>query len=108
MPHELVSVGGLVTMPDRLINDAPHWRARAEETRAVAEGVHDLFSRDALLRIADAYDRLAERTEQRAEERAREMPAAVNVQADGIPAAGNVQADEIPAAGNVQAPIKPA
>jgi hypothetical protein len=87
-------------MPDRLINDAPPWRARAKETRAVAEGVDDLFSRDALLRIADAYNRLGERAEQRAEERAHEIPAAGNVQAD--------EADEIPAAGNVQAPIKPA
>lgn len=39
-----------------------HWRARAEMTRTIADGMVGP-NRDALLRVADEYDRLAERLE---------------------------------------------
>jgi hypothetical protein len=51
-------------MPASFIND-PARRRRAEETRAIAEQMSDLQSKDAMLRIAKDYERLAERAEQR-------------------------------------------
>jgi len=52
-------------MPASFINDPEHWRRRAEETRTIAEQMSDLQSKDAMLRIAKDYERLAERAEQR-------------------------------------------
>jgi hypothetical protein len=52
-------------MPASFINDPAHWRRRAEETRTIAEQMSDLQSKDAMLRIAKDYERLAERVEQR-------------------------------------------
>jgi hypothetical protein len=52
-------------MPASFINDPAHWRRRAEETRTIAEQMGDLQSKDAMLRIAKDYERLAERAEQR-------------------------------------------
>jgi hypothetical protein len=48
------------------INDPEHWRSRAKEARAIADQMTDADSRSAMLRIADDYDRLAERAAQRA------------------------------------------
>jgi len=50
-------------MPASFINDPAHWRRRAEETRTIAEQMSDLQSKDAMLRIAKDYERLAERAE---------------------------------------------
>jgi hypothetical protein len=47
------------------INDPKHWQDRAEEARAMAEQLTDEKSRDAMLRIAKDYDKLAERAEVR-------------------------------------------
>jgi hypothetical protein len=47
------------------INDFKHWRDRAEEVRLVAESVNDAESRTALLRIAEDYEKLAARAEER-------------------------------------------
>ena len=52
-------------MPTSFINDPAHWRQRAEEARTIAEQMSDLNSKDAMLRIATDYERLAERAEQR-------------------------------------------
>jgi hypothetical protein len=46
-------------------NDAEHWRQRAKEARAMAESLNDPQSKEAMLRIAHDYERLAERAEQR-------------------------------------------
>lgn len=43
--------------------DARHWRRRAEEMRTLASTVKGDGARDAMLRIAEHYDRLAARTE---------------------------------------------
>jgi len=52
-------------MPASFINDPAHWRRRAEEARAIAEQMSDSPSKDAMLRIAKDYERLAERAEER-------------------------------------------
>jgi hypothetical protein len=48
-------------MPARL--GAQHWRARAEEARALAELMADEDSQWRMLRIASDYAKLAERAE---------------------------------------------
>ena len=47
-----------------LLNNPEHWRARAEETRTMAEGVGDLMANASLLRVAEEYDELARRADQ--------------------------------------------
>ena len=47
------------------INDPKHWRERAEEARAVAEAMTDEKTKKMMLRIADDYETLAQRAEQR-------------------------------------------
>jgi hypothetical protein len=53
-------------MPASFINDPEHWRQRAGEARSVAEQMNEPQSKEAMLRIAKDYERLAERAEQRA------------------------------------------
>jgi len=53
-------------MPASFINDPEHWRHRADEARSIAEQMSDSPSKEAMLRIANDYERLAERAEQRA------------------------------------------
>jgi hypothetical protein len=53
-------------MPASFINDPAHWRQRAEEARTVAEQMNEPQSKEAMLRIAKDYERLAERAAQRA------------------------------------------
>jgi hypothetical protein len=48
-----------------IIDDPKHWRGRAEEARTLADQIADPTSRTMMLRIADDYERLAERAEQR-------------------------------------------
>jgi hypothetical protein len=47
------------------INDFKHWRERAEKLRLVAEYLNDPHSRASLLAIAEDYERLATRAEER-------------------------------------------
>ena len=42
------------------LNDPEHWRARAEEARILAKEMKDSETNDALLRIGDNYEHLAE------------------------------------------------
>ena len=58
-------------MPARSINDPQHWLDRAKEARALAETIADLEAKRVMLGIADDYERLAQRAEERA---ARLMP----------------------------------
>ena len=54
-------------MPPPFINDPQHWRKRADEARALAEQMKDPQSKEAMLRIATDYERLAERAAGRAQ-----------------------------------------
>jgi len=53
-------------MPASFINDPGHWRQRAEEARTIADRMNEPQSKEAMLRIAKDYERLAERAEERA------------------------------------------
>ncbi len=46
-------------------NDPGHWRQRAAEMRRLAEAMSDLVAKAGMLQVADQYDRLAFRAEQR-------------------------------------------
>jgi hypothetical protein len=66
--REAGSRGGLGFMAKNqtLMNDPKHWRDRAEEARLLAHDMNDPQSKAAMLRIAQEYDRLADRAQQRA------------------------------------------
>ena len=46
-----------------LLQDAEFWRARAEQTRSLVQGIVDLKASAILLRVAAEYDRLAKYAE---------------------------------------------
>jgi hypothetical protein len=52
-------------MPASFINDPKHWHDRAEEIRKLAEEMTDEHSKQTMLRIAQDYDKLARRAEER-------------------------------------------
>ncbi len=52
-------------------NDAEHWRDRAAEMRALSAELKDFETRTLMLRLANDYDKLADRAEERA---ARDRP----------------------------------
>lgn len=47
------------------VNDFKHWRERAAKLRSVAESLTDPHARASLLAIAEDYEKLAARAEQR-------------------------------------------
>jgi hypothetical protein len=48
-----------------LWRDAQHWQGRAKELRMLAEGISDLEVHDRMLQLADDYDKLAVRAQER-------------------------------------------
>ena len=46
-------------------DDPKHWRERAEEARARVEQMIDRDAKEAMLRIAEDYEKLAKRAEER-------------------------------------------
>jgi hypothetical protein len=46
-------------------DDPEYWRARAEETRKVAEQISNLESKRTMLEIAASFEHIADRAEQR-------------------------------------------
>lgn len=55
-------------MPSRLIDDPKHWRDRATDMRALLDAITDLVIATKIRRLADDYDTLADRAEDRAAE----------------------------------------
>jgi hypothetical protein len=54
-----------VVDPTHIINNASHWRMRAEEMRTLADESIDPTARAMMLRIAADYDRLAKHADDR-------------------------------------------
>jgi hypothetical protein len=52
-------------MPASLVNDPEHWRDRAREKRALAGRLKNEQAKQAVLRVATDYERLARRAEER-------------------------------------------
>jgi hypothetical protein len=48
------------------INDAKHWRDRAAEMRALSDKIKDSQAQRMMLKLANDYDKLADRAEERA------------------------------------------
>jgi len=48
------------------VNDVNHWRDRAAEMRVLATTTKDIEAQAAMVRLADVYDKLADRAELRA------------------------------------------
>jgi hypothetical protein len=54
-----------------ILDDPAHWRARAEESRVLAEQLSDRDSRRMMLGVAESYERLAQHAERRIAEKHR-------------------------------------
>jgi hypothetical protein len=66
---EVVSrLGGATShaTPASVFNGPEHWRQRAEEARRMADLMSNIPSKEAMLRIAEDYEHLAEWAEERA------------------------------------------
>jgi hypothetical protein len=58
-------------MGDHILNSPDHWRKRAKQARALAEGMMDPLAKGLMSEIAGDYEMLATRAEERANEAAR-------------------------------------
>ena len=47
------------------VNDSKHWRDRAAEMRGLADEMKDIAGKTMMLKLADDYDKLAERAQVR-------------------------------------------
>ena len=54
-------------MTTHYASDPKHWRNRAKEMRALAEGVKDRQAKATMLKIANDYEKLAERADLRSD-----------------------------------------
>lgn len=52
-------------MPSDLNYDSQHWQLRADEFRKLADSITGPDARDTMLRIAEHYDRLATKSDER-------------------------------------------
>jgi hypothetical protein len=60
-----ITSGALRMKAAQLINDAQHWRDRAQHMRFLAGLVQDAGARRKMLDVAESYERLASRAEKR-------------------------------------------
>jgi hypothetical protein len=65
---------GITLAPAHSINDPDHWRQRAADMRTLARDVQEVEARATMLRIADDYERLAERADVRTDGKAQIHP----------------------------------
>ena len=56
------------------IHDPKHWMDRATEMRALSQSMADVEARAIMLRLADDYDKLADRAEARSEGKRPKQP----------------------------------
>jgi hypothetical protein len=56
------------------IHDPKHWMDRAAEMRALSQSMADVEARAIMLRLADDYDKLADRAEARSEGKRPKQP----------------------------------
>lgn len=68
----IVTGNGVLVVARSPLNDPAHWRARAIEARAVADQLSDPVSKAMMLNVAEGYEQLARRAEERS---ARPLPA---------------------------------
>ena len=61
MREPMIPVNKLSTL-----GSGEHWHNRADEARSLADDMNDEISKQMMLQIADDYERLAQRAEQRA------------------------------------------
>jgi hypothetical protein len=54
-----------VLVPASHVNDSTHWRDRAAEMRALSNMMKDVEAAAIMLRLADDYDKLADRADMR-------------------------------------------
>jgi hypothetical protein len=59
-------------MPGTQINNSQHWRDRAAEMRALSDAMYEEETRAIMLRLADDYDKLADRAAHRSGQDQRE------------------------------------
>ncbi len=57
--------GGVSPSDPHLINDPNHWRRRAAEARAMAEQMADRDASEKMRLVAEDYEKLAKRAEER-------------------------------------------
>jgi hypothetical protein len=56
-------------VPSGLIDDPKHWRSRAAEMRMLADEMSDESARTIMLKLANDYDKLGDRAEERSSKR---------------------------------------
>jgi hypothetical protein len=57
----------------KLVDNAKHWRERAEEARALARLLHDPAAKRTMEGVAESYERVAQRAEERAKRAAEKV-----------------------------------